>query len=48
MPSVGVQAVAVCDQLRAVDKRRLGRNSGRLSGADLRIVEDGIRRILEL
>ena len=47
-PSAGARAVAVCDQLRAVDKRRLGRNSGRLSGTDLRIVEDGIRRILEL
>ena len=47
-PSAGARAVAVCDQLRAVDKRRLSRNSGRLSAADLRIVEDGIRRVLEL
>jgi mRNA interferase MazF len=47
-PSAGARAVAVCDQLRAIDKRRLGRASGRLSAADLRIVEDGIRRILEL
>ena len=47
-PSAGARAVAVCDQLRAVDKRRLSRNSGRLSAADLPIVEDGIRRILEL
>lgn len=47
-PSAGVDAVAVCDQLRAVDKRRLTRMSGRLSAADLQIVEDGVRRILEL
>jgi mRNA interferase MazF len=47
-PSAGTGAVVVCDQLRAVDKRRLGRVSGRLSAADLRIVEDGIRRVLEL
>ena len=47
-PSAGVGAVAVCDQLRAVDRRRLSRASGRLSAADLRTVEDGIRRILEL
>jgi mRNA interferase MazF len=34
-PSAGRNAVAVCDQLRAVDKRRLTRSSGRLSAADL-------------
>src|SRR5207248_6667900 len=47
-PSAGPNSVAVCDQLRAVDKRRLTRISGRLSIADLRIIEDGIRQILEL
>jgi len=47
-PSAGPNSVAVCDQLRAVDKRRLTRISGRLSTADLRIIEEGIRRILEL
>src|SRR5947209_11228325 len=34
-PSAGRRSVAVCDQLRAVDKRRLVRNDGRLSTADL-------------
>ena len=47
-PSAGTGAVAVCDQLRAVDKRRLTRASGRLSASDLGIVEDGVRRVLEL
>jgi mRNA interferase MazF len=47
-PSAGANSVAVCDQVRAVDKSRLTRNSGRLSPADMRAVEDGIRRILEL
>ena len=47
-PSAGPRAVAVCDQLRAVDKRRLTRASGRLSASDLGIVEDGVRRILDL
>ena len=47
-PSAGPNSVAVCDQLRAVDKRRLTRNSGRLSTADLRILEEGLRQILEL
>ncbi|MBV8492628.1 MAG: type II toxin-antitoxin system PemK/MazF family toxin [Alphaproteobacteria bacterium] len=47
-PSAGQRSVAVCDQLRAVDKRRLVRNEGRLSGADLISIEEGIRRILAL
>ena len=47
-PSAGEGSVAVCDQVRAVDKRRLARNEGRLSAADMRSVEDGLRRILEL
>src|SRR5437660_2825624 len=47
-PSAGPHSVAVCDQLRAVDKRRLTRISGRLSDSDLRIIEEGIRRVLEL
>src|SRR5438045_8331168 len=47
-PSAGPHSVAVCDQLRAVDKRRLTRISGRLSNSDLGMIEEGIRRILEL
>ena len=47
-PSAGSHSVAVCDQLRAVDKRRLTRISDRLSNPDLRMIEEGIRRILEL
>lgn len=47
-PSAGPNSVAVCDQLRAVDKRRLTRISGRLSTTDLRILEEGLRQILEL
>jgi len=47
-PSAGASSVAVCDQLRAVDKGRLVRNSGRLSTADLQVVEEGVRRVLEL
>jgi mRNA interferase MazF len=47
-PSAGPNSVAVCDQLRAVDKRRLTRSSGRLSITDLRTIAEGVRRILEL
>lgn len=47
-PSAGTRSVAVCDQIRAVDKRRLTRSEGRLSATDMRAVEDGLRRVLEL
>jgi mRNA interferase MazF len=47
-PSAGPNSVAAWDQLRAVDKHRLTRISGRLSMADLRTIEEGIRRIVEL
>jgi mRNA interferase MazF len=47
-PSAVADSVAVCDQVRAVDKRCLTRNQGRLSVADLHSVADGLRRILEL
>lgn len=47
-PSVGPHTVAICDQLRAIDKGRLARPFGRLSVVDLGTVEDGVRRVLEL
>jgi mRNA interferase MazF len=47
-PSAGERRVAVCDQARAVDKSRLTRAAGALSTTDLRAVEEGLRRILEL
>jgi len=47
-PSAGPDSVAVCDQIRAVDRSRLTRAAGSLSTTDLRNIEDGIRQILEL
>jgi mRNA interferase MazF len=47
-PSAGEASVAVCDQLRAVDRTRLATQQGRLSAGDLRAVEDGIRAVLGL
>jgi mRNA interferase MazF len=47
-PSAGPGSVAVCDQLRAVDKARLTRLVGVLSRQDLRAVEDGVRAVLQL
>ncbi len=40
--------VAVCDQIRAVEKVRLTRTVGALSREDLRAVEDGVRAVLQL
>jgi mRNA interferase MazF len=48
MPSVGEGSVAVCDQLRAVDKTRLTRTAAALSREDLRAVEHGVRAVLQL
>ncbi len=47
-PSLGPDSVAVCDQLRAVDRARLVRPQGQLSPADLRAIEDGLRAVLAL
>ena len=46
--SAGAGSVAVCDQMRAVDKGRLTRHAGQLTAADLRAVEDGVRVVLGL
>lgn len=40
--------MAVCDQVRAVDKVRLIRMAGALSRDDLRTIEDGMRAVLLL
>jgi len=48
VPSAGAGSVAVCDQVRAVDKGRLTACAGQVTAADLRAVEDGIRAVLEL
>lgn len=47
-PSAGAGSMAVCDQIRAVDKSRLTRCTGKLTAADLRCVENGVRAVLEL
>jgi len=46
--SAGENSVAVCDQIRAVDRTRLQRLAGSLSREDLRAVEDGVRGVLAL
>ena len=45
---LGRKAVAVCDQLRAVDKSRLQEKAGTLRTGDLKKIEDGLRQVLSL
>ncbi|MDE2005649.1 MAG: type II toxin-antitoxin system PemK/MazF family toxin [Rhodospirillales bacterium] len=47
-PSAGDGAVAVCDQIRAVDKGRLIRRERVLDAADMRRIEAELRTVLEL
>ena len=46
--SAGPGSVAVCDQVRAVDKERLTRRTGELAAGDLRAVEAGVKAVLGL
>ncbi len=48
VPSAGAGSVAVCDQLRAVDRTRLMRRDGALSREDMAAVENGVRSVLVL
>lgn len=42
------QVIAVCDQIRTVDKSRLRTRAGTLSLKDLNAMEDGLRQVLSL
>lgn len=48
VPSAGTDSVAVVDQVRAVDRGRFVRTSGRLSAEDMAAVESALRRVLAL
>lgn len=48
VPSVGADSVAVCDQLTAVDKKRLQNKSGVMSREDMQAVEASVRLVLNL
>lgn len=43
---LGKKVVAVCDQIRAVDKSRLMDKADELSFDDLESIEDGLRQVL--
>jgi mRNA interferase MazF len=45
---LGKQVVAVCDQIRAVDKTRLIKEAGSLSREDLEALDLGLRQVLSI
>jgi len=45
---LGKQVVAVCDQIRTVDKTRLTKSAGQLSSKDLHALDEGLRQVLSL
>ena len=48
VPSAGSDSVAVVDQVRAVDRSRFVRTSGRLSTEDMGTLESALKRLLAL
>jgi len=47
-PSAGASSVALCHQLRTIDKARIGKHMGELSTKDLAAVEDAVRQVYAL
>ncbi len=45
---LGKQVVAVCDQIRAIDKTRLRESAGPLSKEDVEAIDEGLRQVLVL
>jgi mRNA interferase MazF len=48
VPSIGPQTVAICDQLRAVDKRKIDRLIGTVTDAELAVVEAAVKEVFGL
>ena len=48
VPSAGVGSNARIDQIRAVDKSRILDTTGKLTGADMEQIEQGLRAVLGL
>ena len=45
---LGKNVIAVCDQIRAIDKTRLVKEAGSLRPEDLEAVDEGLRQVLAL
>ena len=48
IPSVGRDTVAICDQLRAVDKRKFGRLVGVVTADELSRAEEAVKAVFGL
>lgn len=48
VPSVGASSVALCHQLRTIDKARLGKYVGELSASDMVAIEQSVRQVYGL
>jgi mRNA interferase MazF len=48
VPSAGVSSVALCHQLRTIDKVRIGKHLGELSASDLTAIENAVRQVYAL
>jgi mRNA interferase MazF len=48
VPSAGPTSVALCYQLRTIDKTRIGRFVGELSAADMVVLESGVKQVYGL
>jgi len=48
VPSAGQDSVALCHQLRTIDKMRIGKFQGELSAADMAAVESAVRQVYAL
>ena len=48
VPSAGENSVALCHQLRTIDKARVGKFLGELTPKDLTAIEDGVRQVYGL
>jgi mRNA interferase MazF len=46
--SVGSNSVAVCDQIRAIDKIRIKDKIGQLTNQEMDLLEESLRQVLEL
>jgi len=48
VPSIGPHTVAICDQLRAVDKRKIERFVGEVTDEELARIEDSVKAVFGL
>jgi mRNA interferase MazF len=45
---LGKQVIAVCDQIKAIDKKRLMKPAGQLSTTELHTLDEALRQVLAL